>query len=110
MRNTYARYVNEEPSVNTSTNENGSSSRQYFKKHLKHASLVAGSHVCDILEDYLSSAEEDCHALDFWNVQSTDARYAGLARMARDNLVVQATSVPQRAGIFIGQTHDFTDA
>jgi len=95
MRNIYARYVNEEPSMSTSVNENSSgSSRRYFKRHLKNIFLADGSHARDVLEDYLSSAEEDCNALEFWKVRSADARYSGLAQMARDHLVVQATSVP----------------
>ena len=74
MRNIYARYVNEEPSMSTSVNENGNSSlQQYFKRHLKNISLADGSHVRDVLEDYLSSAEEDCNALEFWKVRSADA-------------------------------------
>ena len=32
--------------------------------------------------------------LEFWKVQSADTRYSGLVQMARDYLVVQATSVP----------------
>jgi len=93
IRNIYARYVDEEPSASTSVSGNGSGSRRYFKKRLN-ASLAGGSHARDVLEDYLSSAEEDCNALEFWKVRSTDARYSGLAQMARDHLVVQATSVP----------------
>ena len=95
MRNIYARYVNKKPSMSTFVNENGnSSSRRYFKRHLKNISLADGSHVRDVLEDYLSSAKEDCNALEFWKVRSADAWYSGLAQMACDYLVVQATSIP----------------
>ena len=44
-------------------------------------------------EVYLSSAEEDCDVLEYWKVRSSDVRYSGPAQMARDYLIVQATSV-----------------
>ena len=86
--------MNEESSINLSTIENcGSSSRNYFKKHLKYISATR-NYQHDVLEEYLSSAEEDCNALEFWKVQSIDVHYSNIVQMARDYLVVQATSVP----------------
>lgn len=46
----------------------------------------------DILEGYFSSIE-DRDVLEFWKARSTDIRYTGLAQMARNYLIVQATSV-----------------
>ena len=71
IRNIYARYVDEEPSASTSVSGNGSGSRRYFKKRLN-ASLAGGSHARDVLEDYLSSAEEDCNALELCDPQTHD--------------------------------------
>lgn len=95
MYNTYARYAKESEESNSDNTSN--SSRNYFKKHLKSMSLTTGNYMHNmhnILEEYFLSIEEDCNVLEFWKVRSTDIRYAGLAQMARDYLIVQATSVP----------------
>ena len=69
------------------------SSRDYFRRHLKR---TYGGFVDDDnpLEEYLNSALENVNVLAYWKAKSTDPRWSSLACMARDYLVVQATSVP----------------
>lgn len=94
IRNIYTRYERNEPNpINSGVEDPGNSSRIYFKKYLKHPSPTE-YHERDVLEEYLSSAEENCDILKFWKIRSTDIRYIRLVEMARDYLVVQATSVP----------------
>lgn len=91
IRNIYSKYMDKQSDSNLLTTTEGcNTSRTYFKKHFKHAT---GNYRRDILEEYLSSAEEDCDVLEFWRLRSSDVRYSGLAQMARNYLIVQATSV-----------------
>ena len=81
--------------ISTCVTDEDYNSRTYFKKHFKNVfASVTGGLGRDILEEYLSSAEEDCNVLEFWKMRSSDVRYSELVQMARDYLVVQATSVP----------------
>jgi len=91
--NTHAKYVNKDSNVPLMTDIASNSSRSYFKKHLKSMSLVTGNYMHNVLEEYFSSIEEDCNVLEYWKARSADIRYTGLAQMARDYLIVQATSV-----------------
>jgi hypothetical protein len=90
MRNIYSRYEDKQSNSTSNIIEDGNTSRAYFKKLLKR---TTGNYERDILEEYLSSAEEDCNVLEFWKIRSSDVRYSGLVQMARDYLIIQATSV-----------------
>jgi len=94
MYDTHIKYAKESEESNVDNSSN--SARNYFKRHLKSMSLTAGNYtynIHNILDEYFLSIEEDCNVLEFWKARSADLRYTGLAQMARDYLVVQATSV-----------------
>ncbi|CAB4431728.1 unnamed protein product [Rhizophagus irregularis] len=67
IRNIYSNYTDKQPDSLTTT-EDCKTSRTYFKKHFKHIFSTTGNYRRDILEEYLSSAEEDCDVLEFWRL------------------------------------------
>src|SRR6185436_16765774 len=63
----YSKYMDKQSDFNLTTittTKDCNTSRTYFKKHIKYA-FTTGNYRCDILEKYLSSAEEDCNVLEF---------------------------------------------
>ncbi|RGB23727.1 hypothetical protein C1646_774088 [Rhizophagus diaphanus] len=64
IRNIYLNYMDKQPNSLTTT-EDCNTSRIYFKKHFKHIFSTTGNYKRNILEEYLSSAEEDYDVLEF---------------------------------------------
>ncbi|CAB4444420.1 unnamed protein product [Rhizophagus irregularis] len=69
------------------------SSRDYFRRHLKRTYGVF-TEDDNPLEEYLSSPIENVDILAYWKAKSKDQQWIPLVKMARDYLVIQATSVP----------------
>jgi hypothetical protein len=68
------------------------SSREFFYSQLKRRRTTT-ARSDDILESYLNTPEEICDVLAFWKARQSNPRWEPLAKLARDYLVVQATSV-----------------
>src|SRR2546423_7195574 len=67
------------------------SARDYFRRQLKQTHNISTS--SDVLDEYLNTADEDVNVLAYWKSKSSNSRWIPLVKMARDYLVVQATSV-----------------
>src|SRR5205807_7215798 len=65
--------------------------RDYFRRQIKrtHNDMINGN---SVLDEYLDTPDEDIDVLLYWNSKASDSRWAPLVKMARDYLVVQATS------------------
>ena len=94
IRTTYKTYNTFKDDRNVSAQPfKSESSRDYFRRHLKrtHGVFMEGDNP---LEEYLNSPAENIDILAYWKAKSKDPQWIPLAHMARDYLVVQATSVP----------------
>jgi hAT family C-terminal dimerisation region/Domain of unknown function (DUF4413) len=89
-RTYYASRDNEYRSVQPSKAE---SSRDYFRRYLKRTYSVFTDDD-NPLEEYLNSPIENVDILAYWKAKSKDPQWIPLTNMARDYLIVQATSVP----------------
>ncbi len=67
--------------------------RDYFRRQIKrtHNDMINSN---SVLDEYLDTPDEDVDVLLYWKSKASDLRWAPLVKMARDYLVVQATSVP----------------
>lgn len=95
IRSTYQTYLpaEENTTLQAETQTETTSARDYFRRQIKQMRRSSFTLHNDVLDEYLNAPEEEVNVLTYWKAKSSYSRWMPLARMARDYLIVQATSV-----------------